>query len=209
MIFLTNLLAKLYFPMNGNKCVRVTLLFKQGDRDDPNNYRPISVISVVFERIVYDQLYSYLEVHDIIYKYQPGFRTIHSTVTALLEATDTWVSNIDRGKINVIVFLDSKKAFDTVDHEILLSKLSIYGINGITHQWFQSYLEDRTEMCSIDGFLSSTGTLSCGIPQGMILGPLLFLLYINDLPNCLSNCEPRIYVDDTNFTYASDNTHDI
>ena len=189
--------------------MRVTLLFKQGDRDDPNNYRSISVISVVFERIVYDQLYSYLEVHDISYKYQPGFRAIHSTVTALLEATDTWAYNIDRGKINAVIFLDLKKAFDTFDHEILLSKLSIYGINGITHQWFQSYLEDRTEMCSIDGFLSSSGTLSRDIPQGMILGPLLFLLYINDLANCLSNCEPRIYVDDTNFTYASDNTHDI
>ena len=106
------------------KCAKVTPLFKQGDRDDLNNYRPISVISVmakVFERIVYDQLYAYLEEHNIICKYQSGFRAIHSTVTALLEATDTWAYNIDRGKINVVVFLDLRKAFDTVDHEILLS----------------------------------------------------------------------------------------
>ena len=91
-------------------------------------------------------------------------------------------------------------AFDTVHHEILLSKLNLYGINGIAHQWFQSYLEDRTQMCSIDGLLSSSCSLSCGVPQDTIFGPLLFLLYINHL-NCLSNCEPRMYADDTHLNY--------
>ena len=95
-------------------------------------------------------------------------------MTALLEATDTWAYNIDRGKINAVVFLDLKKAFDTVDHEILLSKLNFYGINGIAHQWFQSYLEDRTQMCSINGLLSSSCSLSCGVPQGTILDPLIY-----------------------------------
>ena len=112
--------------MTGLKCAKVTPLFKQGDRDDLNNYRPISVILVmakVFERIVYDQLYAYLEEYNIICKYQSGFRAIHSTVTALLEATDTWAHNIDRGKINAVVFLDLKKAFDTVDHFIKIKQL--------------------------------------------------------------------------------------
>jgi hypothetical protein len=142
-------------------------------------------VAKVFERIVYDQLYVYLEEHNIICKYQSGFRAIHSTVTALLEATDTWAYNIDRGKINAVVFLDLKKAFGTVDHEILLSKLSNYGIYVNAHQWFKSYLENRTQMWSINGSLSKSCSLSCGVPQGTILGPLLFLLYINDLPNCL------------------------
>ena len=194
------------------KRAKVTPLFKEGDRDDLNNYRPISVISViakVFERIVYDQLHAYLEEHNIICKYQSGFRAIHSTVTALLEATDTWAYNIDRGKINAVVFLDLKKAFDTVDHEILLSKLSNYGIHGNAHQWFKSYLENRTQVCSINGSLSESCSLSCGVPQGTILGPLLFLLYINDLPNCLSSCEPRMYADDTHLTYAGNDADNI
>ena len=100
------------------KCAKVPPIFKAGYRNDVNNYRPISVISVlakVFERIVYDQLCAYLEEHNIIHKFQSGFRSTHSTVTALLEATDTWAYNIDRGKINAVVFLDLKKAFDTID----------------------------------------------------------------------------------------------
>ena len=164
----------------------------------------ISVVAKVFERIVHDQLYAYLEEHSIIYKYQSGFRSTHSTVTALLEATDTWAYNIDRRKINAVVFLDLKKAFDTVDHKILLSKLSHYGICRNAYNWFKCYLENRTQMCSINGSLSKNRSLTCGVPQGTILGPLLFLLYINDLPNCLSNCEPRMYADDTYLTYAGD-----
>ena len=104
------------------KLSKVIPLFKQGERSDLNNYRPIPVIPVVakvFERIIYDQLYDYLTENNLISSHQSGFRSLHSTVTALLEATDNWAYNIEQGKVNAVVFLDLKKAFDTVDHDIL------------------------------------------------------------------------------------------
>ena len=191
---------------------RVIPLFKQGERSDLNNYRPISVISViakVFERIVYDQLYSFLAKEDVISKQQSGFRSLHSTVLALLEATDSWAFNTDRGNVNAVVFLDLKKAFDTVDHEILLTKMNHYGVQGVALDWFNSYLTNRTQRRLVNDSLSKTCSLKCGVPQGTILGPLLFLIYINDLPNCLSSCQPRMYADDTHITYAGADLNSI
>ena len=175
------------------KCAKVTPLFKQGSSSDMNNYRHMSVISAVakvFERIIYDQIYAYLSEHEILSKSPSGFRSIHSTVTALLEATDNWAFDIYRGNINAILFLDLKKTFDTVDHTILLSKISAYGIPENAFNWFRSYLENRTQIYSVSGSLSKTCSLQCGIPQGTILGPLLFLLHINDLTICLTNSSP-------------------
>ena len=109
------------------------------------------------------------------------FRFLQSTVTALLEATDNWVFNIDRGNVNAVFFLDLKKAFDAVDHDILSSKMNLYRIQGIALDWFRSYLTNRTQRCLVNGSLSKICSLKCGVPQGTILGPLLFLTSINDL----------------------------
>ena len=202
------------FPDNW-KCARVTPLFKKGEASDLNNYQPISAISViatVFEKIVYEQLYNFLSNEDImISTHQSGFRSLHSTVTVLLEATDNWAFNIDRGNVNAVVFLDLKKAFDTVDHDILLSKMNLYGIQGIALDWFRSYLTNRTLRCLVNGSLSRICSHKCRVPKGTILGPLLFLIYINDLPNCLTSCQPRMYADDTSsyITYADVDVNSI
>ena len=124
------------------KLSKVIPLFKQGERSDLNNYHPISVIPVVakvFE--IYDQLYDYLTENNLISSHQSGFRSLHSTVTALLEATDNWAYNIDQGNVNAVEFLDLKKAFDTVDYGILLSRLKEYGVSGTAYNLFQSYLD--------------------------------------------------------------------
>ena len=194
------------------KCSKVVPVFKQGDRTDLDNYRPISIIPVVakvFERIIYDQLYAFLMDNNILSSYQSSFRSLHSTVTSLLEATDDWVYNIDQGNVIAVVFLDLKKAFDTVDHTILISKLAVHGIGGASIEWLKSYLSERNQKCFLNGSLSNSCVLSCGIPQGTILGPLLFLLYINDLPNCLSHSQPRMYADDTHLALAGNSANSI
>ena len=194
------------------KMARVTPVFKKGEKSDLNNYRPISVIPVVskvFEKIVYDQLYQYLNDNQLLSSCQSGFRSLHSTLTALLEATNSWSVNIDNGFLNGVVFIDLKKAFDTIDHEIILRKLSYFGADQATAKWFQSYLSNRTQRCNVNSNLSTASTVTCGVPQGSILGPLLFLMYINDLPNCLRVAAPRMFADDTSITLSAKTVADL
>ena len=194
------------------KTAKVTPVHKANDKDNVNNYRPISVISTVakvYERIVFDQLYNYLNRNNLLSKFQSGFRPNHSTATAMLDATNEWLSNMDKGLINCVTLLDFSKAFDTVDHTTLLHKLSLYGVAENSLAWFKSYLTNRQQRSFVNGQLSSFKPLTCGVPQGSILGPLLFLIYINDLPNSLQFSTPRMYADDTNITTSGKSLNHI
>ena len=133
-------------------------IFKGGKPDDRSNYRPISVLPVVsrlFEKLIYDQLYQYLDKHKYLVSHQSGFRSLHSVVTCLLKGTNDWYIDIDNGRYTAMIFIDLKKAFDTVDHQILLDKMQFYGITGRAHKWFSSYLDNRKQYCRVNGATSS------------------------------------------------------
>ena len=163
----------------------------------------------MFEKLVYNQLLDYLNENDILSEKQSGFRSLHSTATALLHATNEWLYNIDQGQLNGVVFLDLAKAFDTVDHSILLKKMEIYGVKGTSLNWFASYLSERSQYCLVNNHLSKKCNLSCGVPQGSTLGPLLFVIYINDLPSSISKCSPRMFADDTSLSISALSADDI
>ena len=132
--------------------------------------------------------------------------SLHSTVTAMLEATSDWSMNIDNGLINGVVFIDLKKAFDTIDHQIMLQKLRNYGIDQMSLTWFESYLSNRTQKCRVNDQLSNSAPVTCGVPQGSNLGPIHFLIYMNDLPNCLNHAIPRMFADDMSINYSVNTT---
>ena len=194
------------------KLAKVTPVFKDGNRNICGNYRPISVISVVakvFEKLVYQQLKSFMIKNNILMDLQSGFRAKHSTETTLLSSTNEWLCNMDKGLFTGVLFLDLEKAFDTVDHSILLAKLEKYGIQGCSLEWFKSYLKGRKQVCSIYGKKSSVKDINYGAPQGSNLGPILFLLYINDLPNSLKMSKPSMFADDTNLACIGRNSNEI
>ena len=133
-----------------------------------------------------------------IYKNQFGFREKHSTIHALFDLTEEIRKALDKNEFALGIFLDFQKAFDTVDHQILLKKLQHYGIRGIANKWFESYLKNRSQFVTINGAISETILMLLGVPQGSILGPLLFLIYINDFHQATIYSNPRHFADDTN-----------
>ena len=143
-------------------------------------------------------MYKFQETNNLIYSLQFGFRQKHLTSHAFTHLTDKIREQLDKGNFACGIFVDFQKAFDTVDHQILIQKLNYYGIRGIANNWFSSYLQNRTQFVSINGFDSNVNAICCGVPQGSILGPLLFLIYINDLHFAIKYCKVHHFADDTN-----------
>ena len=188
------------------KFARVTPLHKKECKLDYHNYRPISLLSVyskIFEKLIYTRVYAYLVKFNLIYAKQFGFRSNHSCNHAIISLTEHIKKMIDEGNIVCGIFVDLEKAFDTVHHEILCDKLNAYGLRGKINDLFRSYLKDRKQYVSLNGFDSSMEDITCGVPQGSTLGPLLFLLYINDFRLCLTETSSGHFADDTFIMYSS------
>ena len=199
------------FP-NAIKIAKVIPIHKGGSTDELNNYRPISILSIfdkIIEKLIHKQLYHFLTINNVLFKNQYGFRKNNSTSLALIQMVEKIRESIDNKKIGCGIFIDLSKAFDTVNHKILLKKLEHYGIRGTALKWFQSYLFERKQYVYINGESSSLRIISCGVPQGSVLGPLLFLLYVNDLPNISDQLTFFLFADDTNIFYESQSLTDL
>ena len=187
------------FP-NSLKIAKISPIYKKEDPHLTDNYRPISllpVISKVFEKVAFKQVYDYFNKNNLLYKSQYGFRKKHSTELAGLEFNDKIVNYLENGQLPLAVFLDLSKAFDTIDHDILISKLHFYGITGNSLNWFKSYLTNRQQYVQFKDSLSSFSMIKTGVPQGSILGPLLFIIYMNDIAKVTDKFHFTIYADDT------------
>jgi len=182
------------------KIAKIIPIYKKDDETLLNNYRPISLLpsfSKVFEKAIFNQVHDYFKSNHLYYNSQYGFRELHSTELAALELTDRIIFEIDKGNVPISVFMDLSKAFDTIDHDILLHKLEYYGIRGQALSLFTSYLNSRKQYVEYNDKSSDYLTVKTGVPQGSILGPLLFIVYINDLCFSTNSFKFISYADDT------------
>ena len=196
-----------------DKCKHAKLkpLFKKGSTTEPKNYRPISLlplISKIIEKTIHHQVQIFLEKYKILYKYQSGFRPDHSTNSCLSYLTNSVRQGFENGLLTGMILIDLQKAFDTIDHQILLKKLNCIGFSSSSIKWFESYLEKRTFSVQVEDSLSSPGILGCGVPQGSILGPLLFLLYVNDMSQAVT-CDLLLYADDSCLVFQGKDINEI
>jgi len=193
------------------KIAKVIPIFKSGDALNPSNYRPISLLSTfskILEKIVYTRLYSYLDENSLLSKQQFGFRPKHSTTHPMSLILNHVTHALNTKNHTLLIFCDLKKAFDTCNHSILLTKLEKLGITGTSLTWFKNYLCNRKQFVSLEKFESSLLSILTGVPQGSILGPLLFLIYINDLP-LHTNLLSFLFADDTALANSSDSYDEL
>ena len=194
------------------KTAKVIPLFKKGDKQNASNYRPISIlltISKILEKAVHTQFYAYLTENNLISPNQFGFKPKSSTVTAASQLSDKILHSMDNGCLSGATFLDLAKTFDNVNHTILLQKLSNYGVDDTAKAWFTSFLTNRKQVTSCNDVCSEVASVSIGIAEGSILGLLLFMIYMNDLPHILQFCHVTLYADNTILYLASKSTADL
>ena len=194
------------------KIANVLPLYKADDNMVFNNYRPVSllcILSKVFEKVMHSRLSSFLERNKILLNNQFGFRKHHSAYMALMILLDKIVKALESGDYVIGIYLDFSKAFDTVDHGTLLLKLEHNGVRGSALKWFKSYLSDRQQYVTYNGVSSQLKNINCGVPQGSVLGPLLFLLYITDLSNVCKCTMPLFFADDTNLYINGSNINEL
>ena len=190
------------------KIAKVIPLYKKGDKLDVNNYRPISLLttlSKILEKIIYKRTITFFKSHEILSNSQFGFRENHNTTHALLSLIEKVGHAIDKSSHLIGLFLDYSKAFDTINHDILLKKLNHYGVRGKALEWFRSYLSNRKQFVFINGCYSQMENVQCGVPQGSILGPLLFIIYLNDFCRSSDKISFILFADDSNLFYSHKN----
>ena len=194
------------------KIAKVVPVFKKGDPQSFSNYRPISLLtsfSKILEKVIYVRTLEFFNKSKIFSNFQFGFREKHTTSHALLHFIDKISQAIDKKMHTIGIFLDYSKAFDTIDHEILLGKLSHYGVRGTALDWFKSYLADRKQFVSLNGFDSGLQNVTCGVPQGSLLGPLLFIVYINDFHFSSDILSFILFADDSSLYYSHKNSQTL
>lgn len=191
---------------------KVLALFKKGDRSDISDYRPISILplfSKCLEKLIFRRLTNFLESKNLLTKCQFAFRRGMSTQLALLEQKEFILKNFEENLLTLGVFIDFSKAFDCINHNLLLRKLPQYGIRGVAHDLIKSYLNHRSQYVEINGISSQLKPIKIGVPQGSILGPLLFNIYVNDIVNVDASTKYVIYADDTTLLFSSKNIENL